>query len=301
LGSPNLESFIKKNKAELSSDFCLNCDASIAKPNLPSLTYGLRGIIYYELRVKGPDVDLHSGSFGGMVRNPAIVLSEVIAGLHDTDGRVTLLGFYDTVRKLTDLERKEINENGFTDEEWKKAAHVEKFYGEKGYTQSERVGARPTLEVNGMLSGFTGVGQKTVLPSTAMAKISMRTVPYQDPEQIHVSLKEYLQEHMPPEVTWELVRVSNSPYALVELGTPELKSAAQALTESYGAKPVYKLSGGSVPIVSMLKTELGITSVMLGCGLPDAGIHGPNENLHLPTYYKGIETYVRFLDLLGNS
>lgn len=299
LGSPHLDSFIEKNKEELRCDFCLNCDADIAKPDLPSLAYGLRGLEYYEVWIRGPKSDLHSGSFGGIVHNPAVVLSELIAGLHDRDGRVTLRGFYDKVRKLSKEESQEIKETSFSDEEWRKAAGVERFYGEKGFSLSERVGARPTLEVNGMVSGFTGQGQKTVLPASAMAKISMRTVPYQVPEQIDASLRQYFREKTPSTVQWEIKRLSSSPYAIIERGTRELSSAAQALTESYGAKPVFKLEGGTVPVVSMLKSRLGVNSIMLGCGLPDAGIHGPNEKLHLPTYYKGIETYVRFLDLLA--
>jgi acetylornithine deacetylase/succinyl-diaminopimelate desuccinylase-like protein len=160
IGSPNLESFIERNKEELASSFCLNCDAAIARPDMPSLTYGLRGVLYYEIWVHGPRSDLHSGSFGGIVHNPAVVLSELIAGLHDRDGRVTLRGFYDNVRKLSDEERREIVANGFSDDEWREAAGVTRFYGEKGFSQSERVWVRPALDVNGMVSGFTGHGQK---------------------------------------------------------------------------------------------------------------------------------------------
>ena len=298
LGSPHLYPFIEANKEFLKSDFCLNCDGSIAKPDLPSLTYGLRGTVYFEVWIKGAKTDLHSGSFGGIVHNPAIVLSELIAGLHDKDGRVTLRGYYDRVRTLSKEEREEVIKNGYTDEEWKQAAGVSEFHGEEGFSQSERVGARPTLEVNGILSGFTGEGQKTVIPSTAMAKISMRTVPYQDPEEIDASLREYFAKNAPSTVQWTIKRLAAGFWAIVEKNTKEMQAAAKALEESYGVKPVFKLEGGSVPVVSMMYKSLGENSVILGCGLPDAHIHAPNERLHLPTYFKGIETYVRFLGYL---
>ncbi len=297
LGSPNIDSFIEKNREELKSDFCLNCDGAIEKPDLPSITYGLRGTIYYEVWIHGAESDLHSGVFGGIVRNPAVVLCELIAGLHDSSGRVTLSRFYDKVRSLPEDEKRDINTTGYSDEEWKKAAGVSELYGEKGFTPAERAGARPTLEVNGMLSGFTGQGQKTVIPAAAMAKISMRTVPYQSDEEIDASFRRYFEEKTPPSMRCEIKRLSKGPYALLERNTPELVSAAEALKESYGQLPVFKLEGGSVPIVTLLKNRLGIDSVILGCGLTDAGIHGPNERLHLPTYYKGIETYARFLGL----
>jgi acetylornithine deacetylase/succinyl-diaminopimelate desuccinylase-like protein len=225
-------------------------------------------------------------------------LCELIAGLHDSSGRVTLSGFYDKVRSLPEDERHDINTTGLSDEEWKKAAGVSELYGENGFTPAERAGARPTLDVNGMLSGFTGQGQKTVIPAAAMAKISMRTVPYQSDEEIEASFRRYFEEKTPPSMRCEIKRLSKGPYALLERNTPELVCAAEALKESYGRQPVFKLEGGSVPIVTLLKNRLGIDSVILGCGLTDAGIHGPNERLHLPTYYKGIEAYARFLGLL---
>jgi len=299
IGSPHIDSFIEKNKDRLGSNFCLNCDAGISAPDKPSIVQGLRGIAYFEVWIRGAATDLHSGSFGGVVPNPAVILSELIAGLHDKGGAVTLKGFYDKVRKLTDEEREELAKNGFSDDEWKKMAGVRELYGEREYLPNERVGARPTLEVNGISSGFTGQGMKTVIGAAAMAKISTRTVPYQDPEQIEASLSEYFAKNTPSCVDWEVKRLVAAPYALLERGTPELEAASKALENSYGKKPFMKLEGGSVPVVSILKNRLGINSVMLGCGLPDAHIHAPNERLHLPTYFKGIDVYVRFFDLVS--
>jgi acetylornithine deacetylase/succinyl-diaminopimelate desuccinylase-like protein len=299
IGSPHLDAFIEKNKEKLNCKFCLNCDGSVAAPDKPSMVYGLRGLVYFDVSVRGSESDLHSGRYGGAVANPAVVLAELIAGLHDKDARVTLTGFYDKVRDVPRSEREELISQGPTDEEWRKAAGVTHLYGEKGFTSTERVGTRPTLEVNGMISGFTGEGQKTVLPAKASAKISMRTVPYQDADQIDASLREYFTKNAPPTVTWEVKRVSSSPFAIVERGTPELVAASKALEESYGAKPIFELEGGSVPVVAMLKNRLGVNSVLMGCGLADAKIHAPNEGLHLPTYYRGIEAYARFFDLIS--
>ena len=297
IGSRNLESFIAKNKERLGCTFCLNCDSEIVAPDKPSLVYALRGLEYFDVSVQGSASDLHSGSYGGVVANPAIVLSRLIAGLHDEDGRITLRGFYDKVRDVPQGERSELNAQGLSDEEWKSSAGVARLYGEKGFTSTERAGIRPTLDVNGMISGFTGEGQKTVLPAKASAKVSTRTVPYQDGDQIDASLREYFQKNAPPTVTWKVERLSSSPYAIIERGTPELSAASGALEETYGKKPLFQAEGGSVPVVALLKQSLGVNSVMLGCGLSGAHIHAPDERLHLPTYFKGIEVYVRFFEL----
>ena len=253
IGSPHLGAFIAENRDTLSASFCLNCDGGISAPEKPSIVYGLRGILYFEVRIRGAESDLHSGRFGGAVANPAVVLAQLIAGMHDGEHRVTLQGFYDKVRNVQREERDELNAHGFTDEQWKEAAGVKALSGEKGFTTTERVEIRPTLEVNGMLSGFTGAGAKTVLPATAMAKISMRTVPYQDHAQIEASLREYFQRNAPPTVTWEVDRISSGPYTIVELDTPEMRAASRALEESYGAKPFFEMEGGSVPVVGLLK------------------------------------------------
>jgi acetylornithine deacetylase/succinyl-diaminopimelate desuccinylase-like protein len=294
VGSPNLGPFIAQHKDKLKCDIILNTDTGILRPDLPAITYGLRGMAYFELWVYGPSQDLHSGVFGGSVPNPATVLCELIAGMHDAEGRVTLPGFYDKVRKLPDDERAEIARMPFSDEEWRKTAGVPQLIGEKGFTTLERLGARPTLEVNGIVSGFTGEGAKTVLPAKAMAKISMRLVPYQDDNAVEEQLREYLRRHAPPTVRWELKKFVSSPAVLVNRDTAGVRAAIQAMAATFGVKPVFKLEGGSVPVVSMFQANLGVDPVQLGFSLPDDNFHSPNEKLHLPTHYRGIETYIRF-------
>lgn len=301
LGSPHLGAFIEQHKGRLKCDVALNADAGILKPDLPSLTYGLRGLAYFEIWVQGPAHDLHSGLFGGSVHNPAQVLCELIAGMHDADGRVTLPGFYDQVRVLSEEERAELARIPRTDEEWRAMAGVPQLYGEKGFTTRERLGARPTLEVNGMLSGFTGEGLKTVLPAKAMAKVSMRLVPYQDPQKVEQQLREYMQAYAPPTVTWEVKQTGSATPVLVERDSVGMRAAVAALETTFGAKPVFELGGGSVPVVSMVQAQLGVDSILMGVALPDDNVHGPNEKLHLPNYYRGIEAYIRFFDNVAQS
>ncbi len=295
IGSPHLDAFVKANKDKLKSDFSLNADALILRPDLPSLTYGLRGLAYFEVRVFGPKQDLHSGMYGGSVRNPAQVLCELIAGMHDAKGRVTLPGFYDKVRQVPTQERAELARLPYSDEIWKKNAGVTELFGEEGFSTVERLGVRPTLEVNGLLSGFTGEGSKTVLPAKAMAKISMRLVPNQDPYEVEEQLKEYLRQHVPAGIRWEVESLAHGAAVLMDRNTPAARAAAQALEETFGVRPVWRLEGGSVPVVSMMQRELGVDSVLMGFGLPDDNVHSPNEKLYLPNYYRGVEAYIRFL------
>ena len=294
IGSMNLGAFIEKNKEKLKCDFVLNTDSSIMSLTQPSLTYGLRGLAYFELWVNGPKQDLHSGVFGGSVHNPAQVLCELIAGMHDADGRVTLLGFYDKVRDLPEQERRELAHP--SDEEWRNMCGAPELHGEKGFTTAERLGARPTLEVCGIKSGFTGEGAKTVLPAKAMAKISLRLVPYQDDRQVEGQLRAYLEKHAPPTVRWELKKFVSGPAVLVKRDTPGMRAAIKALEATFGKKPVFKLEGGSVPVVSMVTATLGVDSILLGFGLPDDNLHSPNEKLHLPNFDRGVEAYIRFFD-----
>jgi len=300
IGSPSIEKFLSKKKESLQSDFCLNCDSGILGPNMPSLTYGLRGLAYFEIEVRGPKTDLHSGSFGGVVQNPAHVLAELIAGMHDAREHVTLPGFYDKVRRLSKNERKELREYPLSDAKLCKAAGVPMLHGERGFTPIELLGARPSLDVNGMSSGFEGEGQKTIIPSRASAKISTRLVPNQTPDQVEASLRGYMESHCPNTVVWRLKRTAGAAPAIINRESAGFKAAMQALEMVYGKRPVVGLDGGTVPIVSLLKEELGIDTVMLGFNLPDDSIHGPNEKLHLPSYFRGIETYAAFLDILGS-
>jgi len=301
IGSPNLEPFIRAHKDLLSCDFSLNPDSGMLSPELPTVTYGLRGLAYFELRVSGPTSDLHSGQFGGIIHNPAQALCELIAGMHDSQGRVTLPGFYDRVRPLSEEDRKELNRVPTGETYYLQQTGAPALYGEAGYTVPERLGARPTLEVNGLLSGYTGEGPKTVLPSKAMAKISMRLVPDQDPEEVYQQLLQYLREHAPATIRWEVIKMAGGSPSLTDRSLPAVKALQQALQETWGVPPIFRREGGSVPVVSQIQRVLGVESVIAGFGLPDDNLHAPNEKLHLPTFFRGMEAIVRFLDILGRS
>jgi acetylornithine deacetylase/succinyl-diaminopimelate desuccinylase-like protein len=294
IGSPNLGRFMKEHKDLLACDFCLNPDAGMIDPDHPTITYGLRGLAYFELRLTGPENDLHSGIFGGAVHNPAQVLCDLVAGMHDEHGRVTLPGFYDRVRPLSAEEREELARLPMTEEFYLKTANVPALAGEEGYTPVERTGARPTLEINGLLSGFTGEGSKTVLPSKAMAKISMRLVPDQDPAEVHQQLLAYLEAKAPPTVRWEVIQMSGGPACITDRDMAGVKAMAHALRTVWGKRPLYKREGGSIPVVAEMQELLGVGSIVCGFGLLDDNAHGPNEKQHLPTWYRGIEALIHF-------
>lgn len=295
IGSDHLEEFVNNNLDLLKCDFVLNCDAGIHGPDLPGIVYALRGLSYFQLEVRALGKDLHSGRFGGSVRNPIHVLCELIAGMHDDKGRVTLPGFYDKVRELDQDERDALAKLPYSDEHWMQMATAKALYGEAGYTTIERVGARPTLEVNGIWGGFTGEGAKTVLPAVAHAKISTRLVADQRSKDIHAQLRAYLDAHMPDGVDYTLTEVHTGEGSIMARDSDYMRHAVDALKEVFGKDPVFSREGGSVPVVSLLQEKLGVDSIMLGFALPDDGIHGPNERQYLPNFYRGIETYIRFL------
>lgn len=294
IGSPNLADFIASHKDLLACDFAFNPDAGMIGKNEPTITYALRGLAYFELRVSGPPNDLHSGVFGGVVHNPANVLAELIAGMHDAKGRVTLPGFYDKVRKLSKEERDELARVPSGEQYYLEKTGAPSLYGEQGYTPNERTGARPTLDVNGMLSGFTGPGSKTIIPATAMAKISCRLVPDQTPHEVYEQMKRYLEENAPETVRWELIEMHGGSPSISDRDNPGVRAFADALEMVWGVRPYFKREGGSIPVVGTMQTLLGIESVIGGFGLPDDNFHAPNEKLHLPTWYKGIEALVHF-------
>lgn len=298
IGSPHLKDFILAHRSMLASDFALNTDSGFLSSETPCITYGLRGLAYFELRLSGPDHDLHSGSYGGVVHNPAQVLCELIAGMHDGDGRITLPGFYDSVRQLADEERHELARLPMDDAFFLKQTGASALYGEAGFSPVERVGARPTLEVNGLLSGFTGEGQKTVLPAHAMAKISMRLVPNQDPDEVHQQLVRYIQENVPSTVQWEVINMVGNSASISDRSSPAVKAMGKALEDTWGVRPVFKREGGSIPVVSQMQEILNIQSVIAGFGLPDDNLHAPNEKQHLPTLFRGIDALIRFLSYL---
>ncbi len=301
IGSPNLEKFIAEHKELLSCDFSLNTDTGMIGAETPTITYGLRGLAYFELRVYGPKQDLHSGIYGGSVHNPAQALCELIAGMHDHQGRITLPGFYDSVRSLNEEERAELARLPMGEGFYQEQTGAPALHGEAGYSSAERVGARPTLEVNGLLSGFTGEGSKTVLPSKAMAKISMRLVPDQDPAEVHRQLVRYLETHAPPTIRWEVTVMAGAPASITDIRIPGVIAMRQALEATWGKRPLFKREGGSVPVVTQMNDILGVESVLTGFGLPDDNLHAPNEKIHLPTYFRGIEAITRFYSILASE
>ncbi len=294
IGSPSLAPVLEEYKELFQSDIVLNPDSGMIAPNTPTITYGLRGLAYFELRVYGPKSDLHSGLFGGVVQNPAQVLCDLIAGMHDGMGKITLPDFYDSVLPLAEKERKQLAELPLNTEIYKQQTGVSELWGETGYTPTERIGARPTLEINGLLSGFTGQGSKTVIPAWAMAKISMRLVPNQDPAEVQRQLVAYLQAHAPDTVRWELTPMAGAPASLLQTDMPATKALADALERAWNKKPVYKREGGSIPIVYHMQNILGSDSILSGFGLPEDNVHAPNEKLDLPTWYTGINALIHF-------
>jgi len=299
VGSPGLAEFIADHRDRLRADVVVNLDGGTHSPDQPGIVYGLRGLAYFELEVKGPSHDLHSGVFGGSVDNPIDVLCRLIAGMHDADRRVTLPGFYDAVRPLDPEEREAIAASAHNDEEWQELSGAPALVGEKGYTTAERVGARPCLDVNGIVGGFIGEGAKTVLPAKALAKLSTRLVADQESAAIKDMLCEYVRAHAPDTVTWEVRELSHGPGAITDRRSPYMKAACDGLEKVFGKPPLFSREGGSVPVVGHIQQLLGIDSIMLGFGLPDSGIHGPNEKQHLPTLFKGIDAYIYFLDAMG--
>ncbi len=294
IGSRELETFITSNQDLLACDFSLNPDAGMLGANLPTLTYALRGLMDCELRFFGPTIDQHSGLYGGTIHNPAQALCEIVAGMHDEHGRVTLPGFYDSVRPISAEERAELSRLPMDETYFRTQTGVDVLWGEPDYPPVERIGARPTLEVNGLLSGWTGEGMKTVLPAMAMAKLSTRLVPDQDPKEVVNQLKAYLESHVPPTIRWELEVFSGNPASISDRDSSEVKAMSDALETVWGTRPLFRRVGGTIPVVGMVQRILGVESVLTGFGLPEDNVHSPNERIHLPTWEKGIEALIHF-------
>ncbi|HLF74915.1 MAG TPA: dipeptidase [Anaerolineales bacterium] len=294
IGSKHLEPFLEKHAQKFKADVSLNPDAGMMGVDMPTITYGLRGLAYFEVHVSGPKADLHSGLYGGVVHNPAQALAELIAKMHDAKGAVTLPGFYDSVRPVTEQERADFGRLPNNEAHYLKETGVPALWGEDGYLPAERTGARPTLEVNGLLSGWTGPGSKTVLPARAMAKISCRLVPDQTDDQVEVQLMRFMQENTPKTVTWEVRKLTGSPFAIADLDNPGVKAMHAAMEAVWGRRPYYRREGGSIGAVAMLQQICGVESVLVGMGLPSDNVHSPNEHLHLPTWRKGIEAFIHF-------
>lgn len=299
IGSEHLGEFIKEHKEKFFADFCLNADAGIISADEPAITTGLRGLMYAELKVYGPSKDLHSGLFGGTIHNPAQALAELITSMHDKNGKITLPGFYDKVRKLSNKERLEFKRLPGSNKELLQMTGAPALWGEAQFIPAERIGARPTLEINGMISGFIGQGSKTVLPAWAMAKISCRLVPDQDPEQVFKQLKAHIKKHAPKTIKWELTNLHNAGAALVDSDNIGVRALSKAFESVWGKKPHFRREGGSIGVVVQLQKFAGVDSLLSGFGLPDDNAHSPNEKLHLPTWYRGIDTFIHMFYNLG--
>ncbi|MBE7179493.1 MAG: dipeptidase [Mucilaginibacter polytrichastri] len=294
VGSSNLGDFVRENKQKLSADVVLISDTSMLSLETPSLETGLRGLAYLEVEVTGPNRDLHSGVYGGAVANPATILCQMIAQFHDENNRITIPGFYDNVEELPQQERDELNAAPFDEQEYKDDLSVKQTWGEKGYSTIERTGIRPTLEVNGIWGGYTGPGAKTVLPSKASAKISMRLVPNQNWEAITKLFSDHIVSIAPESVSVKVTpHHGGAPY-VTPTASAAYKAAYKAIEESFGKAPVPTRGGGSIPIVALFEEVLGIKTVLLGFGLDSDNLHSPNEKYNLANYYKGIETIPLF-------
>ena len=252
------------------------------------MCYGLRGLVYFQIDLRGSNTDLHSGSFGGAVANPAFVLAQIIAQMKDRGGRIKIPGFYDDVRQLEEAERQAWSQLPFKEKQYKKDFGIPKLFGETGYTTLERTWARPTLEINGLLSGFTGEGAKTVLPAVSMAKISMRLVPNQDPEKIAELFEAFVRKIAPKTVELKITRMHGGKPWMTSFDNPFVQAAGRAIEKGFGRAPVFTREGGSIPVVSTFQEELGLPSVLFGVGLPDENAHAPNEKLDVSNFHNGI-------------
>lgn len=296
IGSNNLATFCNDYKDMLTCDVVLISDTSVIANDTPSITVGLRGLSYVEVEITGPNKDLHSGVYGGAVANPLNVLCDMISSLKDENKHITIPGFYDDVVEVSMEERAAMNKAPFNLEEYKKALQVEATMGEKGYTVLEQTSIRPTLEINGMWGGYIGEGAKTVLPSKAFAKISMRLVPNQNSDKITALFKNHFEGIAPKGVKVEVRPHHGGEAAVTPSDTPEYKAAAMAMQTTYGKEPIPVRGGGSIPIVALFEKVLEVKTVLMGFGLDSDDIHSPNEHYGLFNYYKGIETIPHFFD-----
>jgi len=294
VGSANLATFIVENRERLRADVVLISDTSMIANDVPSIDAGLRGLSYVEVEVTGPNRDLHSGVYGGAVTNPINALCGMIAQMHDAHGRITIPGFYDQVQDLTQAERDELNRAPFDAEAYKKDLDIDALRGEEGYNTMERTGIRPTLDVNGIWGGYTGEGSKTVLPSKAFAKISMRLVPHQTSETATELFSRYFQSIAPPGVRVEVRPHHGGEPVVTPTDSVAFRAASLAMLDTFGVNPIPTRGGGSIPIVALFEKELGLKSVLMGFGLDSDALHSPNEHYGVFNYFKGIETIPSF-------
>jgi len=294
IGSPGIEEFLKSNRELFVSDFVLNLDAGMISKTQPTIVYGLRGLAYFEIHITGPGQDLHSGLFGGVVMNPIQALATIISGMVNEKGVIQLPGFYEDVLPLSGEERDQFKKLGLNDSFYLDQTRAKALFGEEGYTPTERIGARPTLDVNGIVGGYTGEGPKTVIPSKAVVKLSTRLVPKQTPEKVNIQLHEYMKQHAPKQIDWEVKQLASDPACITNPNFYATRCFAETLQTVWGKEPVYKREGGSIPIVSHMQNILGIDSILSGFGLPEDKIHSPNERMDLDVFWKGIETVIHY-------
>ena len=288
VGSENLDDFIRAHKADLAADVVVISDSAMFDRGVPSICYALRGLVYFQIDLRGSKSDLHSGVFGGAVANPAMVLAQVLAQMKDRGGRIKIPGFYDDVRPLSEAERAAWKTLPFNERKYKKDLGAPKLAGESAFTVLERVWARPTFEVNGLLAGFTGDGAKTVIPAVSMAKVSMRLVPDQHPDKIAELFEAHLRKVTPKTVDLTVTRMHGGKPWITEYDNPFVQAAGRAIEQGFGKPPVFCREGGSIPVVSTFQQELGIPAVLFGVGLPDENAHAPNERLDLDNFHNGI-------------
>jgi acetylornithine deacetylase/succinyl-diaminopimelate desuccinylase-like protein len=294
IGSPNLATFVKANKALLKADVILISDTAMISMDNPSIDIGVRGLSYIEVEVTGPNRDLHSGVYGGAVANPITILAQMIASCHDENNHITIPGFYDDIVESTDAERKKMAEAPFDENEFMTDLGIKNVWGEKGYSTNERTGIRPTLELNGIWGGYTGEGAKTVLPSKAFAKISCRLVPNQSSKKITEKVLAYFKKIAPDTVTISAFEHHGGEPYITPIDSHEYKSAAKAIATTFGKDPIPVRGGGSIPICALFEQELGLKIVFMGFGLDSDNLHSPNEKYDIFNFYKGIETIPYF-------
>jgi acetylornithine deacetylase/succinyl-diaminopimelate desuccinylase-like protein len=293
--SPNLLPFIARNRRALRADVAVMSDTQMLAPNRPAINYAERGALSLEVSVYGPQHDLHSGNFGGIVHNPVQALGEMIAQLHDVSGRIAIPGFYDRVRDWSAQERARMRITGPTDQQILKEAHIKRSWGERGFTLYERITIRPALIISGITGGYQGPGEKGVVPASATVKLGFRLVPDQDPAEIERLARWHIARITPPEVRSEVRAFPGAKPALVNPHHPVIRAASLAYRKSFGVAPVFLRSGGTIPVVSTFQQVLGVPTVLMGFALPDDRIHAPNEKFHLPNFYRGIETCLWFM------
>jgi len=301
VGSANLDNFVKGHKDELKADVVVISDSPMFDRGIPSICYGLRGLVYFQIDLRGTKSDLHSGSFGGAVANPAFVLANVLAQMKDRGGHVKIPGFYDDVRELREEEREQWKRLPFNEKRYAKDLGAPRLWGETGYSTLERVWARPTFEVNGILSGFTGEGAKTVIPAIAMAKVSMRLVPNQDPDKIAQLFEDYVKKVAPKTVEVKVTRMHGGKPWMTEFDNKYVQAAGRAIKQGFGQEPVFNREGGSIPVVATFQEILGLPSVLFGVGLPDENAHAPNEKLDLGNFHGGIIASAFLYDEIAKS